>query len=103
LRYQGRSWELTGSPEGWTDRFTGQDAAPEVAAELDRRMAIELMAKAGIKQPGRPRKEERSGDLRLAMRDAGMSDDQIAEAEGIDLDSVKRSMRPSRTTKRGGQ
>jgi hypothetical protein len=80
----------------------GGEVSPEVAAELDLQHFRKLRVRVGQKPPG-PRRAppgQTVGERRRALCAQGHTPEQIAEAEGVELESVLRSIRPSRTTNR---
>lgn len=52
-----------------------------------------------VRRSGRPPKNpgEKAGERRLAMIDQGMSMEDIAEKEGVDIETIRRSMGKDRT------
>ena len=63
------------------------------------------MKRSGVEPAGRRKTAPGGtvGERRRALRALGHTVEQIAETEGVEVEAVLRSMRPSRTTKRGGQ
>jgi len=72
---------------------------------MDRREARKLMKRSGIKPAGRRKVDPGGtvGERRRKLCALGRTPEQIAEADGVEVETVLRSMRPSRTDKRGGQ
>jgi hypothetical protein len=95
--WKGRQYMPGGSPLTWFAKDDGSAASPEVAAELDLRHARKMMARTGIKPAGRNELKLTAGGRRRALCAQGHTVDEIADMEGVDADSVRRSMAPDRT------
>jgi hypothetical protein len=95
-----------GTPLEWLGKHNRSvEAPPDIAADLTERHTRKMMGRTGIKPAGRRKVGPGGtvGERRRELCALGHTPEQIAEAEGVEVETVLRSMRPSRTGKRGGQ
>jgi hypothetical protein len=91
--YRGRSYSLIGSPEQWLADDDYSLAPPEAVTALNKRALRKLKQRLGHKPSGALRKAQTVGEHRRAMLKQGFSIEQIAESEGLDYETIERSLR----------
>ena len=96
--WRGVRYQSIGSPEQYLDR-DGNEAPPEAYKHFARKW----MRRVDIKPAGRRQMAtgQTVDELRLAMLESGVSEEQLAEREGIDIESLRKSLRRGRQRQSG--
>jgi hypothetical protein len=91
--WKGVRYRSIGSPEQYLDK-DGNEAPPEAYKHFARKW----MRRVGIKPAGRRKMAtgQTIDELRLALLESGVSEEQLAEREGIDIESLRKSFRRGR-------
>jgi hypothetical protein len=92
-RWKGVRYRVVGSPEWYYDE-DGNEAPPEAVEHFTRKW----MMRSGLKPAGRRKMTagQTIDELRLDLLESGISEEQIAKREGIDIESLRKSFRRGR-------